>query len=233
MIKDVEIVSGRSRLVHPQWSNNTAHLSRIKTIDTAMGTLILQTCCPPSLLEGLRADSGLRAFARLPEYEHQLLLNIARRPDCTLTLAYTPAGQIIGQVTIAPCEDWWSGLESTYEIATEISSGWRKLGIARQLLDFTLELDSLEEMILMAIGLSWHWDTEGTGLHPSLYRQLIKRVFAPRGFVEYLTTEPNISMDPANILLVRIGNRMNQQVINQFVNRLLDTSDILRTFFYS
>jgi len=28
----------------------------------------------------------------------------------------------------------------------------------------------------------------------------------------------------------RIGNRINQQVVNQFVNRLLDTSDILRAF---
>jgi GNAT superfamily N-acetyltransferase len=230
MIKDTEIVSGSSTFSRPQSDNNTANLSRIKTIDTSMGTLILQTCCPPVLLESLRADSGLRAFARLPEYEHQLLLDIAKRPDCTLTLAYTPAGQIIGQVTIAPCEGWWSGLESTHEIAIEISSGWRKLGIARQLLDFALELVSLEEMILMAIGFSWHWDTEGIGLHPSLYRQLIKRIFAPCGFAEYLTTEPNISMDPTNILLVRIGNQINQQVVNQFVNRLLDTSDILRAF---
>ena len=218
MIKDREIVSGSSTL------------SRIKTIDTSMGTLILQTCCPPSLVERLRADSGLHAFARRSEYEHQLLLNIAKRPDCALTLAYTPAGQIVGQVTIAPCEGWWSELESTHEIAIEISKGWRRLGIARQLLDFALELDTLEEMILMAIGLSWHWDTEGAGLHPSLYRQLIKRMFAPHGFVEYLTTEPDISMDPANILLVRIGNRINQQAVNQFVNSLLDTSDILRAF---
>ena len=230
MLKDTEIVSRSSIFSRPQCGNSTANLSRIKTIDTSMGTLILQTCCPPALLEELRADSGLRAFARLPQYEHQLLLNIAKRPDCALTLAYTPAGQIVGQVTIAPCEGWWSGLESTYEIAIEISSGWRELGIARQLLDFALELDTLEEMILMAIGLSWHWDTEGIGLHPSLYRQLIKRMFAPHGFVEYLTTEPNISMDPTNILLVRIGNQINQQVLNQFVNRLLDTSDILRAF---
>jgi hypothetical protein len=35
-------------------------------------------------------------------------------------------------------------------------------------------------------------------------------------------------MDPANVLLVRIGNRINQQAVNQFINRLLDTPDILQ-----
>jgi hypothetical protein len=39
------------------------------------------------------------------------------------------------------------------------------------------ELDTLEEMILTAIGLSWHWDTAGTGLSPFVYRQLIRRMF--------------------------------------------------------
>jgi GNAT superfamily N-acetyltransferase len=227
MMKDKEIGCGSSTLP-PECDNNMANLSRMKTIDTNMGTLILQTFCPPSLLERLSADSGLHAFARLSEYEHRLLLGIAKRPDCFLTLAYTPAGQIVGQVTIAPCEGWWSGLEHTYEIAIEISSRWRRLGIARQLLDFALELDTLEEMILTAIGLSWHWDTVGTALPPFLYRQLIRRMFEPHGFLEYLTTDPDIKMDPANVLLVRIGNRINQQAVNQFINRLLDTPDILQ-----
>lgn len=230
MIKNREIVSGSSILSQPECDNgnSTTDLSHIKTIDTSMGTLILQTCCPPTLLERLSADSGLHAFARLSEYEHRLLLSIAKRPDCILTLAYTPAGQIVGQVTIAPCEGWWSGLEHAYEIAIEISTRWRKMGIARQLLDFALELDTLEEMILAAIGLSWHWDTQGTGLPPFVYRQLIRQIFEPHGFVEYPTADPDIRMDPANVFVVRIGKRVNQQSVNRFINRLLDTSDILQ-----
>jgi len=126
--------------------------------------VLLRDFCPPSLVERLVADSGLRAFARLPEREHQLLLGIAKRPDCALALAHTPAGEIVGEVTLAPGDEWWQGLENVYEVAIEVSSQWHGLGIARQLLAFALELDALEDMILFAVGLSWHWDTEGLGL---------------------------------------------------------------------
>src|SRR6266496_1023552 len=64
--------------------------SRSKFLETSKGTLLLRDFCPPSLVEHLRADSGLQAFARSPEREHELLLNIAKSPDCALTLAHTP-----------------------------------------------------------------------------------------------------------------------------------------------
>jgi len=53
-------------------SRNT-HISRVKTNKTPLGPLFLRTCCTPSFIEGLKAVDGLRAFARLPEREHNLL----------------------------------------------------------------------------------------------------------------------------------------------------------------
>ena len=182
---------------------------------------MLRNFSPPSLVERLRADSGLRAFARLPEREHQLLVDIAKRPDSALTLAYTLSGEIVGEVTLAPADAWWEGLGQTYEIAIQVSSRWRRLSLARQLLAFALELGALEEVIILALGLSWHWDTEGLGLTRYRYRQLIERISAGYGFCEYLTTEPNIRMDPANILLARIGSQVDQDSMNRFLNRLL------------
>ncbi len=182
---------------------------------------MLRNFSPPSLVESLRADNGLRAFARLPEREHQLLVNIAKRSDSVLTLAYTLSGEIVGEVTLAPAEAWWEGLGQTYEIAVQVSSRWRGLGIARQLLASALELDALEEIIILALGLSWHWDTEGLGLTRYRYRQLIEQLFASYGFCEYLTTEPNIRMDPANIFLARIGSQVDQHSVNHFLNHLL------------
>ena len=78
----------------------------------------------------------LRAFARFPDREHQLLLNIAQRPDCALALAHTPAGEIVGEVTLAPGDPWWEGLENVYEVAIEVSSNWRHMGVAKNLLAF-------------------------------------------------------------------------------------------------
>lgn len=216
-------LAGIADLLHLRGS---ATPSRSRILETHKGTLLLRDFCPPSLVERLMADSGLRAFARLPEREHQLLLGIAKRPDCALTLAHTPTGEIVGEVTLAPGDEWWDGLENLYEVAIEVSSNWRGLGVARNLLAFALELDALEDMILFAIGLSWHWDTEGLGLSLYHYREMISRLFASQGFTEYPTTEPNISMEPANILLARIGKRVDPRVSSRFFNRLLSSPNL-------
>ena len=195
----------------------SAHRS---TFETTEGTLILHSFCSPSLVSSLKADRGLHAFARVPEREHQLLLGIAERPDCALTLAYTTTGEIVGQVTLAPADAWWQGVSNTYELAIEVSSRWRRLGIARQLLSLALEHPALEEMVLVTLGLSWHWDFKGTGLSPFRYRSLLAHVLEPYRFFEFLTDEPNVAMDPANILLVRIGQRVELEVMNQLFQRM-------------
>lgn len=181
---------------------------------------MLRDVCPASLIERLEIDDGLHAFARLPEREHQLLLAIARSPDCALAVAHTPEGKIIGQVTIAPADDWWEGIDNLYEVAVEVSAHWRRLGIARALLAFALELDVLEDIIVFATGLSWHWDIAGLGISPHSYRQVIAQLFAAQGFEEYSTTQPDVRTDPANIFLARVGGRVALRTKNQFLTRL-------------
>jgi acetoin utilization protein AcuA len=197
-----------------------------KSIATPAGPIFLQDHCPPALVESLRADSGLRAFARLPEREHALLLGLAQRSDSRLALAYTRRGEIVGQVTLAPADTWWEGLANTYEIAVEVSTAWRNLGIARQLLTLVFEREPLEHHIVLGMGFSWHWDMEGLGINRFRYRQVVEQLFAPYGFVEYLTSEANIRMDPANILLGRLGSAVDQQTINQFFQRLLQSATL-------
>jgi acetoin utilization deacetylase AcuC-like enzyme len=202
--------------------------SRIKTIESAGGPLLFRDFCPPSLVERLVPDSGLHAFARLPEREHQLLINLAKSPDCALALAHTPAGEIVAQVTLAPGDDWWDGFENVYEVTIEVSSNWRSMGIAHKILDFALELDALEDMILFAMGLSWHWDTDDLKITVHRYRELIARLFGSQGFEEYSTTEPEISMEPGNILLVRIGKNVDQLIVKRFLDRLQSAPQFAR-----
>lgn len=141
-----------------------------------------------------------------------------------MILAHTTTGTIVGEVTLAPGDDWWEGLENIYEVTIEVSSNWRDVGIARELLAFALDLEALEDMILFAMGLSWHWDMEGLGISLHRYRQLISRLFGSQGFVEYATTVPDINMEPANILLVRVGKHVDQHIANRFFNRIASTS---------
>ncbi|MGZ3618297.1 MAG: hypothetical protein ACXVAV_15015, partial [Ktedonobacteraceae bacterium] len=72
------------------------HVSRVKTYRTPAGPLFLSTNCNPAFVEELKVDDGTRAFARLPEREHSLLLSIAQKPANRLTLAYTAEGTIVG-----------------------------------------------------------------------------------------------------------------------------------------
>ncbi len=202
--------------------------SRIKTIESTAGPLLLRDFCPPSLVERLVPDSGLHAFARLPEREHELLLNLAKSPDCALALAHTPEGEIVAQVTLAPGDDWWDGFENVYEVTIEVSSNWRSMGIAHKILDFALELDALEDMILFAMGLSWHWDTDNLQISVHRYRELIARLFGSQGFEEFATTTPDISMEPGNILLVRVGKNVDQLVLKRFLDRLQSTPHLAR-----
>lgn len=213
-------------LVDLLYIRGSATPSRSKTLATLAGPILLRDFCPPSLVKRFKAEKGLHAFARFPEREQQLLLSITKRPNCALALAHTPAGEIVGEVTIAPADIWWEGLENVYEVAIEVSSNWRGQGIARSLLAFALELDALEDMIFLAAGLSWHWDTEGLGVSMQRYRQLIARLFASQGFVEHSTSEPNIRMEPANILLVRVGKRVDVRAASQFFSRLLSSPNL-------
>ena len=111
-------------------------------------------------------------------------------------------------------------------MGVEVSSNWRGLGIAKNLLAFALDLDALEDIILFAMGLSWHWDMEGLGLGVYRYRELIAWLFASQGFTEYPTTEPNVRMEPANVLLVRIGKRVDQRVASRFLSHLLSSPNL-------
>ncbi len=188
---------------------------------TPAGVIYLRDHCPRSFVEQLKPDPGLRAFARRPEREHELLLKIVDSEQGELILAYTAEGVIVGQLTVARAGAWWEQTEICREVAIEVSENWRQLGIASRLITLASTRADLEERILLAMGLSWHWDLETPGLNAIQYRAMLIRLVAPYGFTEYLTTEPNIRDNPANILLARLGSRVPFAEINRFYTCLL------------
>ena len=149
------------------------------------------------------------------------MLSIAQRPENRVTLAYDASGTIVGQVSLASLDHWWQDIGNAYEISVEVSSGWRELGIAHQLLSFALEFECVEEYLIVGIGLSWHWDYQRMGMSPFSYREMIARLFAAHRFAEYLTSEPNIRMGPANILVARLGSRIDEKSMSRFFQQLL------------
>jgi hypothetical protein len=51
-------------------------------------------------------------------------------------------------------------------------------------------------------------------------------LFAAHGFAEYLTCEANIRMDPANILLARLGSRIGGESTDRFFQQLLQSETL-------
>ncbi|GHO48747.1 hypothetical protein [Ktedonospora formicarum] len=84
----------------------------------------------------------------------------------------------------------------------------------------------MEDTLLCAIGLSWHWDFEGLNTTPRRYRQMLARLFSTQDFIEFDTTEPNIMMEPTNVLLVRIGKRVAPRQVEKF-RRVIQRSPAL------
>ena len=60
-------------LHEPTLLQRSAACPRRSAFETAAGSLILHSFCPPSLVASLNADRELHAFTRVPEREHQLL----------------------------------------------------------------------------------------------------------------------------------------------------------------
>jgi len=117
------------------------------------------------LVEGLKADEGLRAFARFHEREHHLL-------SCAL------------------------------------------------------EFETVEEYLIVGPGLSWHWDDEGLGMSRFHYRAMLARLFVAHGFTKYQTSKPNIRMDPAYILVARLGGHTSGESMSRFFQRLLESETL-------
>lgn len=218
------LVEAASQFQSTQASQGESELSLFsacRAYATPAGTIYLRDRCPAAFIEQLRVDAGLYAFARTPEREHALLLDIARSERGTLALAYTGEGVIVGQVTFADAGAWWREVGVCREVAIEVSANWRKRGVARQLIELAVARADLEDWILLAMGFSWHWETEQLGLPAVRYREMLAELVAPYGFTEYLTTEPNIRDTPMNILLARLGSRVDQDALSRFYACLL------------
>lgn len=198
---------------------------RAAVAETAKGAVHLRDRCPRSLIERMHVAEGMQAFSRSAEREAAMLRRIAERPENNLVIAHTAEGEIVGEVTLAPGEGRWLGLDSLYEAAIEIAPGWRGAGLAETLLRFTFEPEFAERLIVIAQGISWHWDLEGTGMDAWTYREQIIKLFATAGFEVFPTDDPEILSGEANVLLARVGKEAPHDLYDEFYRRLHRQSD--------
>ena len=183
-------------------------------------SVLLRDRAPVSMLRRLHVAEDMHAFTRSAEREHALLRQIAAMPEAKLTIATSAEGEIVGEVTMAPGDGRWGGLDGLYEAAVQVARSWRNGGLSKALLDFALQQDFVEDLIVIAFGLGWHWDLAAMQLSAREYRGMLERTFSPFGFRPFVTDDPDIMASEGNVLLARIGSRAPAELEAEFQSRL-------------
>jgi GNAT superfamily N-acetyltransferase len=193
---------------------------RVERLELGGRPLIVRERVPLSMVRRLRVAPDMHAFTKDAQREARLLRRLAERSDTNLTVAHTPEGEIVAEVSMAPADGRWADVDGVYEIAIEVARGWRGVGLGEAMLKFVLSADFAEDLVLIALGLSWHWDLEAMKLTPEAYRTILLKTFEPSGFRVYTTDDPEINAGPGNVLLARVGSRVPSELYDEFYRRL-------------
>jgi acetoin utilization protein AcuA len=191
------------------------------------GVIRIVGACPPSFLHTLQLDEGIGRFARYRSIISGIgtLKTVAALPDANVTVALAPSGQIIGYVECSypdAIEGWHKNEDGLcYELgAIEVSRHWRHLGIAKAMTSLIVSDPFIESKVFFLTGYCWHWDLDQTTLSAYAYRNMLVRLFRPFGFRVYLTTNPEITMSSANVLMARLGAKLKLEQIERFQKML-------------
>ena len=208
-----------SQLEHP--------VARESVVPSPQGPLHILSTCTPAFLQSLTVEEGIGRFARYRSIISgiETLATVAALPDANVTIALSPAGKIIGYIECSypdAVEGWRDNEDGLcYELgAIEVSRNWRRLGLGRTMTALILADPFIETKVFFLTGYCWHWDLDQTNLSAYAYRNMLVRLFRPFGFRVYLTTNPEITMSSANVLMARIGTRVAAAQIERFQKML-------------
>jgi acetoin utilization protein AcuA len=194
-------------------------------LETVKGEVQIENYCSPERLKELSVDEGICMFSRHnPERQKNALINVARLDDGNVVGA-TKDSVLIGYIGIhhpSEKERWGKPAHRwLFELgAIEVSRNYRELGLAVAMLDAGFDDPFYDDKIVLTTAFTWHWDLEGTGMSKGQYREMFLQLASKYGFIEMGTDDPNVTMDHANIFLVRMGK-------NASFSRYRDFSSLL------
>ena len=187
-----------------------------KKIETSYGTILVEG---PNDLQKLKFHEGLTAF-RIPEQQFAAIIEISKLPEGRMIIARLN-DTIIAYATFLypdPLERWSEGnMENLLELgAIEVAPEFRGAGVGKSILQVAMMDDAMEDYIVITTEYYWHWDLKRTGLNVWQYRKVMEKMMQAGGLEVATTDDPEISSHPANCLMIRIGNRVDQDSIKKF-----------------
>jgi len=166
-------------------------------------------------VEGLSMDDGMGGLTKHSSdalsNEKKIMLDILSDKDPRNdVIVAVHEGRIVGYITMVKSDfnEQWAKLkdDSVVELGfIEVSRNYRNMGVATKMLEVTFHDGRYENNIAYSTEYSWHWDMEYNKLNKSEYHDMLLRIFQRAGFQQYDTDDPDITLDWANMLTVRIG----------------------------
>jgi acetoin utilization protein AcuA len=147
----------------------------------------------------------------------------------TIAAAVDDDDVLLGYATVVPSGCLgrrWGGLADVVELgAIEVARSARRRGIAHALLARLEGGRATERSVVIATGLSHHWEPEVAGLPPVRYRAMLVGLLARHGFRVQDTDDPEVLENPLNFLAARSGRKVRALSLLAFLTRLkLDAS---------
>ena len=173
----------------------------------------------PQSLTNLDFHEDLTAF-RPANQQHIALMDIADLPEGRIIIA-REHNLVVGYVTYLypdPLERWSQGnMKNLIELgAIEVIPKFRGAGVGKSLLKVSMMDDAMEDYIIITTEYYWHWDLKGTGSGCMGISKSNGKDDECGGLEWYATDDPEISSHPANCLMVKIGERVDTESIQQF-----------------
>lgn len=174
-------------------------------------------------LENLNINKKLTNF-RQAEEQKKALISISKLPKGMIYIARS-GSEIIGYITFHRPEEYfkWSKHPKVLELGgIEISSDWRKKGIAEALLNEAFSNPVMEDFIVITMEFCWSWDLKGSGMEIFEYQKMLEKLFGMVNLKRRATNDPEITEHPANVLMARVGENVRAKDIILFEKMLLE-----------
>ncbi|UMZ72957.1 GNAT family N-acetyltransferase [Natranaerofaba carboxydovora] len=186
-------------------------------INTEKGTIEFFGPLKKEELSKLNMDEGLNNF-REPNKQHEALITISEFDEGKV-FAACHGKTIVGYITFhRPEFRRWanSGIPELLELGgIEVSSNYRGLGVGKYLLMWTFGNYDFEDKIVISIETCYNWKT----IKPNSiweHRNLLKYIMGLVGLKSRDTDDPEVVEHLANMLLVRVGEKVSAETISRF-----------------
>jgi hypothetical protein len=188
----------------------------------SMGPDRIEVWRAPDCVDAVKIAPDFRAIVRSERLGQTF--RSCLEAGATIAVAYR-GDAVCAYATVVPSSthvyERWHNLQDVHELgALEVVRLARRQRVASAVLEALARAVPIEAMILFARGFYSHWDLQGTGLPPLLYRRMLVMALGRIGLLRARTDDPEVTDHPMNFLAARLGRSVDGASLQAFARCL-------------